>query len=73
MKIYFTLTTIFLLFYSTYINAHQPKLIYNTPSKENPFIVNDPEISKAFYGKLSGAPHFFKSNQIKNFYSTLEF
>ena len=67
MKIYFTLTTIFLLFYSTYINAHQTKLIYNTHSKENPFIVNDPEISKAFYGKLSGAPHFFKIESNKEF------
>ena len=40
--------------------AHQPKLIYNSLSKINPYIVEFPEISKAFYGKLTGKPHYYK-------------
>ena len=49
-----------LIFISCTLEAHQPKLVYQTPTKDNPFIVNDPEISKAFYGKLRGEPHYFK-------------
>ena len=47
--------------------AHQPKLIYDSPSKNNPFIIKDPEISKAFYGQLKGAPHFFIIKSSKKF------
>ena len=40
--------------------AHQPKLIKYSPSKENPHKVIYPEISKAYYGKLSGEAHYYK-------------
>ena len=49
-----------LIFFSFTLEAHQPKLVYQSPTIENPFIVNDPEISKAFYGQLKGDPHYFK-------------
>ena len=47
--------------------AHQPKLIYDSPSIKNPKIVNDPEISKAFYGKLSGDPHYYVIDSDQDF------
>ena len=58
---------LFFFIFSCNLEAHQPKLIYNSPTKENPFIITDPEISKAFYGKLSGAPHYFKIESDKEF------
>ena len=56
-----------LIFISCTLEAHQPKLVYQSPTKENPFIVNDPEISKAFYGQLKGEPHYFKINSDTQF------
>ena len=49
-----------LIFYPLTIFAHQPKLIKDSPSLENPHSVISPEISKAYYGKLVGEPHFYK-------------
>jgi len=42
--------------------AHQPKLINYSPSKDNPHEVIDPEISKAYYSKLTGDPHYYQIN-----------
>ncbi len=50
---------IFLVFISFSAKSHQPKLIYETPTIDNPYIINFPEISKAFYGKLTGEPHYY--------------
>ena len=44
----------------TYAIAHQPKLIKYSPSSNKPHNVIEPEISKAYYGKLIGAPHYYK-------------
>ena len=44
----------------TFTFAHQPKLIKYSPSSNKPHDVIDPEISKAYYGKLSGEPHYYK-------------
>ena len=44
----------------TFTFAHQPKLIKYSPSSNEPHDVIEPEISKAYYGKLSGEPHFYK-------------
>ena len=44
----------------TFTFAHQPKLIKYSPSSNEPHDVIDPEISKAYYGKLSGEPHYYK-------------
>ena len=56
-----------LLFFSTSIFAHQPKLIKNSPSLEEPYHVIDPEISKAFYAKLTGEPHYYKIESKEEF------
>ena len=48
-------------------HAHQPKLIYNNPGKNSPYEVIFPEISKAFYGKLQGEPHYFRIKSDKDF------
>ncbi len=49
---------IFFLF-SMPIEAHQPKLINYSPSVDNPHGVIFPEISKAYYSKLTGQPHYY--------------
>ena len=63
MKILF----IFLLLFSTSLYAHQPKLINYSPNQDNPHQVIFPEISKAYYGKLTGVPHYYEINSDKIF------
>ena len=41
------------------LNAHQPKIINYSPSIDDPHEVINPEISKAYYGKLTGKPHYY--------------
>ena len=43
-----------------YALAHQPKLIKYSPTSNEPHNVVEPEISKAYYGKLIGEPHYYK-------------
>jgi len=57
MKIIFT---ILIFFFSLNTYAHQPKLIKYSPSSNEPHDVINPEISKAYYGKLNGEPHYYK-------------
>ena len=54
--------SLFLILISIKAFAHQPKLIKYSPSKENPHKVIYPEISKAYYGKLSGEAHYYIIN-----------
>ena len=60
---------LFFIFFLISINsyAHQPKLITYSPSQENPHKVISPEISKAYYGKLTGDPHFYLINSNSEF------
>ena len=58
---------IFILLLTTNLFAHQPKLINYSPSVDNPHEVIFPEISKAYYGKLSGEPHYYIINSEKEF------
>ncbi len=55
------------LFYPLSIFAHQPKLINYSPSFDNPHEVIYPEISKAYYSKLEGEPHYYKINSESDF------
>ncbi|MFB0509239.1 MAG: hypothetical protein ACETVX_01970 [bacterium] len=51
--------------------GHQPRLVYDEElTIENPKIVENPEISQAFYGKLKGKPEYYKirSDQEFNLY-----
>jgi len=56
-----------LLFFSFQLFAHQPKLITYSPSYNNPHEINNPEISKAFYGTLKGNDHYYKISSENNF------
>ena len=47
--------------------AHQPKLINYSPLINNPHLVIDPEISKAYYSKLLGDPHYYQIDSSKEF------
>ncbi len=58
---------IFILLLTPNLFAHQPKLINYSPSVDNPHKVIFPEISKAYYGKLSGEPHYYIINSEKEF------
>ena len=55
------------LFFTPNIFAHQPKLIKYSPSIEKPHEVIEPEISKAYYGKLTGQPHYYKVESKEDF------
>ena len=66
MKILITFI-IALFFYNNSVIAHQPKLIKYSPDENNPYIISDPEISKAFYGKLNGQSHWYKIDSNKSF------
>lgn len=43
--------------------AHQPRIVENTPVT----VIEDPEISKAYYGELTGEPHVFRIDSDKEF------
>ncbi len=62
---------ILLLYVFPSIQAHQPILgIDYENTKESPFIIENPEISKAIFSELKGNSHYFKieSDSIFNFY-----
>jgi hypothetical protein len=59
MKKIVLLIILFLISF-TYAFAHQPKLIKYSPNSNKPHEVIEPEISKAYYGKLIGEPHYYK-------------
>jgi hypothetical protein len=43
------------------VAAHQPRLVMGTnTSLGNPIIIENPEVSQAFYGQLNGQPDFYK-------------
>ena len=59
---------LFILFlFSLPLHAHQPKLINYSPTIDNPHVVIFPEISKAYYSKLTGQPHYYIINSEDDF------
>jgi hypothetical protein len=49
-------------------SAHQPRLDIGTSvSIENPIIVDNPEISQAFYGELNGEPVYYQIHSLQPF------
>ena len=57
--LYFLLIT----FLSVNSYAHQPRLNEEGDfgmTKDDPYIIKDPEISKAIYSTLDGVEHFYK-------------
>tara|TARA_E500000331_G_scaffold342777_1_gene376807 strand:+ start:316 stop:966 length:651 start_codon:yes stop_codon:yes gene_type:complete len=49
------------------VHAHQPKLINYSPTIDSPHKVIFPEISKAYYSKLTGQPHYYVINSEDDF------
>jgi hypothetical protein len=50
------------------ISAHQPRLEAGVNSSmDNPILVQNPDISQAFYGNLNGQPDYYKINSGKPF------
>jgi hypothetical protein len=58
------------LIYAAAAYAHRPVIVKNKSSKDNPVLVDEPEISWAYYGVLEGEPHYYKidSSQPFNLY-----
>ncbi len=63
------LILLFILFLSICaVSAHQPRLELGVNSTmTNPIVVQNPEISQAFYGKLNGQPDYYKITSNKTF------
>jgi len=60
--------SIFLLVAVSIVGAHQPRLDSRTDvSLENPIVVENPEISQAFYAELNGKPDYYKISSDKPF------
>jgi len=49
------------------VSAHQPRLNTETAVSTQPIIVDNPEISQAFYGELNGKPAYYQINSDKPF------
>ena len=64
-----SLIIIFVLFFSICaVSAHQPRLEAGiNSSMSNPIVVQNPEISQAFYGNLNGQPDYYKITSDKPF------
>ncbi len=64
-----TLILFFVLFLSICaVSAHQPRVdVGTTTTPTNPIIVQNPEISQAFYGNLKGSPDYYQITSDKPF------
>ena len=49
-----------MLFITGTAYSHRPVIVKNKSSREKPVIVEEPEISWAYYGILKGNPHYYK-------------
>jgi len=73
VKKFILILMVFLLFINI-ISAHQPRLVYNLEnSQDNPIVIQEPEISKAYYGELKGQPDYYmiKSEEEFNLYLSI--
>ena len=56
------------------VSAHQPRLVIGAnASSDNPILIQNPEVSQAFYGELQGQPNYYqiKSDTPFQFYLNL--
>ena len=62
------LLLVFLFTSLSMVTAHQPRLeVGQNATYENAIVVENPEISQAFYGKLTGSPDYYKITSDKPF------
>jgi len=74
MRVKFLLLIIVFLLVIILVSAHQPRLVYDLEnSQDNPIIVKDPEVSKAYYGELKGQADYYliKSEEEFNLYLSI--
>ncbi len=62
-----------LLLLAAEAHAHRPIMVKNRSSEDNPVVVDEPEISWAYYGVLEGNPHYYRivSSEPFNLYVNL--
>ena len=60
IKAVFVLMMIFSAVGGNRLYAHRPVIVGDEGSKENPVVVDRPQISWAYYGSLEGEPRYFK-------------
>ena len=63
--------TLFLIIIFKSSEAHQPVLNSEKSNSEEPYIIEEPEISKAIFAELKGEPHYYRidSNTKFKFYA----
>ena len=67
MRQIFVLSALALILVSI-TGAHQPRIVFgNQTSPENPFVIEAPEISKAYYGILNGTPDYYDIEALSHF------
>ena len=57
---YFVICFLVFLFFTGVVFAHRPVIVKSKSSRDTPVVVEEPEISWAFYGILEGYPHYYK-------------
>ena len=73
-SLFILLLTLSLVLPTSPVSAHVPEIVNNERNfLDEPLLVENPEISKAFYGKLSGTPHRYMiiSDEAFNLYISL--
>lgn len=75
MKNKITFLSIVFLAFTFTVSAHQPRLVFDEAnSEQNPFVINNPDISQAFYGEFkNNEPEYFRVTlpQEMSFYLSL--
>jgi len=62
------ITLIIIILSLNFALAHQPRIVFGKQtSSENPMIIDNPEISQAFYGNLNSSPDYYTINSFKDF------
>jgi hypothetical protein len=56
-----------LLIHAAAAYGHRPVMIKNKSSKDQPVLVDEPEISWAYYGILEGEPHYYMIESSESF------
>ena len=57
----YVLFSVVFLLPAVYAHAHQPNFVMNEEmSAENPYRIEQPGVSKAYYGRLKGRPDYYK-------------
>ena len=68
MKVKILLIVFAFLLLINLVSAHQPRLVYDLEnSKDNPIIIIEPEVSKAYYGELKAQADYYMIESQESF------